>query len=418
MKSTSYFLSFALLFCFCKKEFDTPPVKQAQDGARITIAQIKSKYFKNINYKFNADSNLYCVVTADEVSGNLYKDVYVRDASGAIHVKLKFSGGLYIGDSIRINLKGALLNEYNSLIQLDSVNVEKSVVKLASGLNPQALTVSLEQVLVNTAATNTLQSQLVRINSLEFIQSDRNVTFADASGGNSKNLALNSCSGQSITLRTSGYANFASELSPTGNGYIIAIVGQFGDQAGDMQLTLRQYKDILMKGSLCSTQTTNTVYLKKDFNDNNISSGGWTQYSSIGNVIWSTSSSGGAPNPYAKISNFIGGQNQECETWLISAPVNLSAATNPALIFRNAYNYSGPELELYISTNYISGNPNTATWTKLNFILSSGSWAFVSSGNLNLSAFKNSNTRIAFKYRGDASEGSTWEIDDVLLVEN
>src|SRR5688572_2971726 len=173
MKRTFCFLSLVFLFGFCKNEFDTPPVKQAQDGARITIAQIKSKYFKNINYKFKADSNLYCVVTADEVSGNLYKDVYVRDASGAIHVKLKFSGGLYIGDSIRINLKGALLNEYNSLIQLDSVNVEKSVVKLASGLNPQALTVSLEQVLVNTAATNTLQSQLVRINSLEFIQSDR-----------------------------------------------------------------------------------------------------------------------------------------------------------------------------------------------------------------------------------------------------
>jgi hypothetical protein len=129
---------------------------------------------------------LYCVVTADEVSGSFYKDVYVRDASGAIRVKLLYSGGLYIGDSIRINLKGIVLNEYNSLIQLDSVDLSKSVVKLASGLKPQALTVTLEQIHANTAATSTLQSQLVRINRLEFFESDRNVSFADAIGKTSK----------------------------------------------------------------------------------------------------------------------------------------------------------------------------------------------------------------------------------------
>jgi len=229
---THYILFYPILLClisFCKKEFDMPPLRQADDGSRINIAQIKTRYFKNIQYKFKSDSNLYCVVTADEVSGNLYKDIYARDASGAIHVKLIHSGGLYIGDSIRINLKGIILNEYNGLIQLDSVDVSKSVVKLASGLNPLPILMSLEQINANTAATNAVQSQLVQINNVEFFEPDRGVTFADADGKNSKNLNLLSCSGQSIALRSSGYANFASQLTPTGNGYIIAIVGQFGE---------------------------------------------------------------------------------------------------------------------------------------------------------------------------------------------
>lgn len=419
MKTHCCLSAFLLLFLlsFCKKEFDIPPLRQASEGAQISIAQIKSRYFKNINYKFRGDSNLYCLVTADEVSGNLYKDVFVRDGSGALHVKLTQSGGLYIGDSIRINLKGVVLNEYNCLIQLDSVDLAKNVVKLASGQIPQPKILSLEQVLANTSATNPVQSQLVKINGLEFKESDRNVALADAIGKTSKNLTLKSCSEQSISLRSSGYANFASQLSPSGNGYIIAIVGQYGDQPGAMQLTLRQFGDLQLNGLLCSTFTNNIVYHKKDFNDNNLLSGGWTQVKVSGDVPWNTSSAGGAPDPYAKISNYISGANKSCETWLISPFVNLLAANKPILTFQNAFNYTGAALELYISTNYISGLPSSADWTKLSFDLSEGNWNFVNSGNVNLTSFKSSNTRIAFKYIGNNDKGSTWEVDDILIRE-
>ncbi len=405
------------LLSFCKKEFDTPPVKQASDGNKISIAQIKAKYFTNINYKFKSDSNLYCVVTADEVSGNFYKEVYVRDASGALHVKLKYSGGLYIGDSIRINLKGIVLNAYSGLIQLDSVDLEKNVVKLASGLNPTPIEMSLQQILSNTSATNMAQSQLVKINQVEFIENNRGVLFADPVNRTAKNLGLYSCSGHSISLRTSGYANFAAELSPKENGYLIAIVGQYGEKEGDMQLSLRQLNDISMQGDLCASNTVSLIYLKKDFNDNSIVSGSWTQQKSLGNILWSTSSAGSAASPYAKISNYVSGTNQECETWLISPPLNLSASTKPILSFRNAYNYEGPILKLYVSTNYTSGLPNTATWIEINFTHSGGNWNFVSSGTLNLSAYKTDKVHFAFQYTGSSTNGSTWEIDDVLVKE-
>ncbi|HRD38280.1 MAG TPA: DUF5689 domain-containing protein, partial [Bacteroidia bacterium] len=161
-------LAGALAITSCKKKFDEPPVKSIPESARITIAQIKSKYKPNINYRFQNDSNLYCVVTSDEVSGNLYKEAYVRDATGALHLRLVYSGGLYIGDSIRINLKGCYLKVDQNLIELDSVNVEKSVVKVASGLNPQPEVMTITQILTNTAPTNSVQSKLVRIDNVEF----------------------------------------------------------------------------------------------------------------------------------------------------------------------------------------------------------------------------------------------------------
>ncbi len=48
----------------------------------------------------------YGVVVGDESSGNIYKNSYVQDSTGAINLRLINPGGLYVGDSIRIYLKG------------------------------------------------------------------------------------------------------------------------------------------------------------------------------------------------------------------------------------------------------------------------------------------------------------------------
>src|SRR4051812_31772366 len=121
-----------LVFSSCKKEYDVPPVKNAETGTKINVATIKSKYKTGAAYRFLSDSNLYCMVIADEVSGNLHNEFYVRDATGALHIKVLSGGGLFIGDSIRVNLKGSILNDYGGLIQLDSLDADNNVVKLAS----------------------------------------------------------------------------------------------------------------------------------------------------------------------------------------------------------------------------------------------------------------------------------------------
>lgn len=406
-------LAGTLLLISCKKKFDEPPVKQASDGARITIANLRAKYAMNpnANYKFKNDSNLYCVVTADEVSGNLYKEAYVKDATGAIHISLVNSGGLFIGDSIRINLKGVYLNDNANLIQLDSVNIEKSVVKLASGLNPQPEVMTIAQII---SPTTTAQSKLVRIDNVEFINGVSSyTTYADAIGKSDVNQGIKGCSSTStLTVRTSGYANFAGTALPTGNGSIIAIVSQYNST---MQLTIRNVNEVNMNGSLCTTTLAPGIYLSKDFEDLSMTSGGWTQQNVSGSINW-TAATFGTQN-FAKCTNYLP-PNMACETWLISPPVAIATSTNPNLYFQNACNYTGSQMEVWVSTNYTSGLPSTGTWTQLTPTLSSGSWAFVSSGALSLSSYKSATTRVAFKYIGSASNGKTWEVDDIIIKEN
>lgn len=411
---TSLILAGTFAFVSCKKKFDEPPVKEITDGAKITIATLKAKHTMNpnANYKFLNDSNLYCMVTADEVSGNLYKEVYVRDATGAIHISLVNSGGLFIGDSIRINLKGIYLNDDANLIQLDSVNIEKSVVKISSGSNPQPEVMTIAQIV---SPTTTAQSKLVRINNVEFIPGvSLFTTFADAIGKTDVNQGLKGCSGAStLTVRTSGYANFAGAALPTGNGSIVGIVSQYNST---MQLTIRNYNEVNMTGALCTSTLAPGMYLSKDFEDLSMTSGGWTQQNVIGSINWNASSF--SSQNFAKCSNYTSSVNIACETWLISPPVAITTATNPNLYFQNACNYTGAQMEVWVSTNYTSGAPSTATWTQLSPTLSPGSWTFVSSGAISLSAYKTANTRIAFKYIGSSTNGKTWEVDDIIVKEN
>ena len=86
MKTIVFASLLALASVSCEKEFDTPKLNPAAASREINIKQIKDKYYSNINYKFKADSSLYCVVIADESTGNLYKDIYVKDVTGALHV--------------------------------------------------------------------------------------------------------------------------------------------------------------------------------------------------------------------------------------------------------------------------------------------------------------------------------------------
>lgn len=151
-----------------------------------------------------------------------------------------------------------------------------------------------------------------------------------------------------------------------------------------------------------------------DFLENFVTLRNWDAISVASNKDWTTASH---PNdtdlgkPYAYINGYKA--DVACDDWLISKALTFDG--NQTLSFETAKGYSGPDLKLKISTDYDGkGDPSTATWTELNPTLSSGSWAWTNSGDLNLSSYSGTGY-IAFQYTSDTS-AAAWEVANLRIT--
>ena len=399
----------------CNKTYDNPPINEVPIGNIISISDLKDMFTGSATF-IDSNYSIFGNVTCEETNGNFYKEVFMQDLSGAIKLKLKASGGLYIGDSIRINIQGITMSEYGELIQLENVDVDKQVVKIATErfITPYEATIA-------QLSLSEDQSRLVKLNNVEF--SEMGMTYADAVNLNTGSRLLSDCNGNTISVRTSGYANFADDTLPSGNG---SIVGIFTIYNSEKQFVIRDINEVLLDSSRCNAGGGGTGgsgdYLFKDFDDGSLTSGGWKTF-------WS----GTNPNigeweilfgTIAKASNYSNSNNYACESWLVSPNIDLSSATSPYLVFDNVTRYGGPQLELYISSNYDGvSNPDVqGTWFNLtnyvpNWDTDNFDWTLVSSGNTDLSQFIAPSVAIAFKYTGTNSDGATWEVDNILITE-
>lgn len=153
-----------------------------------------------------------------------------------------------------------------------------------------------------------------------------------------------------------------------------------------------------------------------------VPAGGFLAYNVTGAQKWACSSFGRNSTNGVDINGYSGGA-QENEDWLISPPLNLSSFTNmPVLSFYSKGEYSGPKLELFVSTDYDGFSaPTTATWTALNgnFPTPPGGTVstFTLSDNINLSAYKAfPKVYLAFKYTSSVSLGAArWTLDDIAV---
>jgi hypothetical protein len=450
-KAVSLILSLTVIVSACKKEFDTPPLKAVNEGAKVFISQIKPRVpSAGKNFKFAAgDSSLYCTVIADETSGNIYKQIFVRDEVGsAIQVNLVNSGGLYVGDRLRINMNNLYAINANNMIYLDSVDVEKSVVKLSSGNTVNPTVISLSSALSQTNPLNaaSLQSQLVQITGVEFVPNATISTIGDPISKSSVNQTIKDCnSSKTLIVRSSGYANFASKPLPKGNGVITAVLTQYN---GDMQLTIRNYAEINMNGTLCGGAPTPTSPTTATFvigspvtsinetfsnvSDNVVfSSSGWINFNEAGSVKWKGDV---VSTTYKSIyASAYGSKETNNTMWLITPPVIYSSTKT--LSFKSGFGFwkAGHQnaLKAYVSTNFDGKNFSTANWTAISSATYpdgtptngyyTGSAGLISSGTINLKTISilsgySGNFFIAWKYVGsDPNFTSNIYLDDIIV---
>ncbi len=237
-----------LMFNGCiDKDFDTPDPLEMPVGEVYTISELRQMFIENDKQplKFTEDMSVYGVITMDGSTGNIYKSAFFEDETAAINLRMLSPGGLNQGDSIRIYLKGIVMSEYASMLQLDSVHTGNNITKLRTGIEWQPTQTDILTLLTDT----TLIGKLVKLNEVEFHPSDLGSTFADGENLEAQNRILRECNGNEIIVRTSGYASFADDLVPEGNGSIVAIMARFNN---DRQLYIRNLSELDMDGPRCS----------------------------------------------------------------------------------------------------------------------------------------------------------------------
>lgn len=409
-------LAVAVLAVACKKEYDTPPERILPTGSVLTVAELRNLY-TNAPHKFVGDSSVYAVVTADEQNGNLYKNIYVQDHTGAIVMRLLNSGGLYQGDSIRIYLTGTVLGSYAGMLQLDSVDVDNNIVKQATLVNVVPETVTIAQI------GPQLQGHLVRIENAQFIGADTALTYADAAGQTTVNRTLEDCGGGAVLVRSSGYANFAGTNLPNGKGSFVAVVGQF---QSDMQLFIRDLDEVQLNGARCGEASCDPgTNLNESFssvvNNVDLQIECWLNVFTQGSRKWKGGVAGSDLYAEAKPPSF-GSIN---EAWLITAPVQFTAGMNLSFLsaLGDTWAHDGLSIQITTDTELASGADVTAaTWTTVtgaNLANSSstiGSW--VSSGNIPLDSYLSPGQPfvIGFKYIGTpVTQATPYRIDNVVI---
>ena len=448
---------FATVLSSCKKDYTAPPESSDPVGvtANISITALKARHnIADGSYTvINDDVTICGIVIANDKSGNLYKDIYIRDISGvgAIDVSLA-SAGLYanypVGRKVFIKCKGLCLSDYRSLITLgvkSSSNgiitlegipaplITKYVIAGSLGNNADPKIVTQAQIdtiagAISPSATksmlNPLVGELIQLNDYEFQLGDTRRTFGDTSFYHSTPKGftnIKQCGGSNIIIASSGYCDFANNKPPTGHGNIKAILTVYGTTP---QLVLRSPSDIDFNGARCN------IY-EEDFASYTATTScwsqpGWQNIKESGNTCYTIGSFGGTF--YAKISAFSDTNlpTKNITSWLITPAIVIPSGIIPKIGYTCASRYTTGTMKCLISNDYngTSQTPGNFAWTELNTVQANSAsfTAFLPQGPVDISAFTGKTVYLAFKYEAPAgtskSAVATYEVSGIKITKN
>ncbi len=405
-------LAISLSSCV-KGSFDQPPINipSVNFKANSTIAQLLLKYPGACD-SVKDTVIISGIVTGNDESGNLYKYITIQDASAGLEIAIDQTS-LYIdyriGQRVFIKCQGMYLGRYNGLPQLGYIYGgaigRLPAVYIKSHIFPDSLPGKpIDPIVVSPTALNlTMVNKLVRMEGVTFV--DAGSPWADAAASGNRGLEGGPTT---FVVRTSNYATFATLPIPSGSGNIQGILSLFGST---YQLTLRDTSDVIGFKSV-------KTFLNEPFTTG---LGSFTTQSVTGAQVWTYSATYGAT-----MSGFAASANNANEDWLISPAMNLTGAASGVLKFSHAINKGDvskmtSDQTVWISKNYTSGAPSSATWEQLTIpgYPTGANWTYVSSGDVLIPAsyYGQTNVRIAFKYLSSTAESATWEVKGVKVTE-
>lgn len=231
--------------------------------ANITIAELKAMYWQDQDAYGTTigtaeDGSHYTIigtVTSSCTAGNIYKSLYVQDATGAICIGIDTSAVSSVypqGPALAIDVTGLCIGRFNGAMQMGKL-VGTGVNRITMPeLRPHVKvdffkgkldTLTVDIPTINEAIKNTdglieYGGRLVRIDGLQF----REAGQPFAANGNNTSRTLVDEQGNRIVIYNSSYADFANKLLPTGTG---SVVGILSNNRGKWQILLNDVEGLI-----------------------------------------------------------------------------------------------------------------------------------------------------------------------------
>lgn len=255
---SAFFLLVTLLALgSCQKQYDEPPIGELPTLVpNTTIAEVLA--LASPTPVSLAGKVIEGTVIADDKSGNFYKQIVIQDSTGGIRIDID-AFSLYneypIGRQVFIKGDGLYAWQDGDVVAvIGSTNTNESRIPQATyrqfivgGNYNQPVTPTVKSLSTLTPAD---YNTLIQLDNVEFADCYAGSSYAYAATQESKNADLTECAtGATVIVRNSGFATFANELMPTGNGSIIAVFNSFN---GTSQLFIRNPNDVSsMTGTRC-----------------------------------------------------------------------------------------------------------------------------------------------------------------------
>ena len=240
----------------------------------ITIAALKAKadYAKVISdnkyAKIEEDIKIKGRIVGNDLAGNIYKQIFVQDATGAIIVginKAGLSGYMAEGQEILIDLKDLYSGGYGGMAQIGSPynggigrmaeSIWMNHFKLSNDIDPTQM--KPIEFTTNSVKDESLLGKLVVLKNVTLKNADGNQTFITGKRESStSNYYHQEIDGfpSSVVIRTSSYADFAAMKLPYDTVKkekvacdIIGVASKYNDT---WQIMIRKTSDIAAAGSV------------------------------------------------------------------------------------------------------------------------------------------------------------------------
>ena len=410
---------------------------QLSEANVLTIAQLKTKYSSYITNstmtEVTEDISVKGIVTGNDVGGNIYNEVAIQDATGALLVCIN-QGGLFgylpVGQEVLISLKGLMIGGYGQQLEIGGIYTNaktgaQSIGRMSRYMwesrykligRPDASRVEPEIFDQNKIAdANYLAAncgKLMTIKNVKLKDANGTRVFAPSDGSvtltaNCANRAFTGISSSSLVLRTSTYADFANLVMPS---EALDVTGIFTRYRNTWQILLRTIDDIqpaapeptaIFAESFGEGQGDFKILEAKPLPEG-------VEY------VWKWDSRYGM-----KASAFVNSVNHPTDSRLISPSVDLSGVSNAVLSFDQALRFGADnDVHVMVSTTYTDGAAiNASQWKEvaLDVWPERADWNFISSKASLKEFVGNANVHVAFRYTSTDTYGATWEIKNFSI---